>query len=347
MKSQVLSLQLLAFLFCLMTFEACHRNEPEEGTESNPPIEVAKDKISTEIEQFRLKTRSLYNSSKFDELEALATQIRADKARFGNGSWKIFQFYDSLTCRPDEPESMWQLHARIHENWDAAKPRSIAAHVAHAHFFTDYAWHVRGTGFADSVEKENWRLFADRLAQAKDLLDKSASFESKCPMWWRVRMTVAQGQAWSRDDYEKLFQEAKAFEPEFWGYDVAKAHYLLPRWHGQPGEWEYTLTLEIERPKGLGLETYARVVNAMRGYYQNIFRETKVSWPQTRDGFILMRQRYPDSLEVLSAYCQLACLADDRVVARELFDGLGGRMVPDVWHDRKNFLKCRSWAYRE
>jgi len=310
-----------------------------------PPVEETKDKITEEIWQFRLKTRALYNASKFDELEALAAQIRSGRGRFGNGSWKIVQFYESLGCRSDEPESMWQLHARIHENWDTAKPRSITAQVAHADFLTEYAWRARGTGFANTVTKEGWRLFSERLAKAKELLDKSADFEPKCPMWWRVRMTVARGQGWSWDDYENLFQDAKTFEPAFWGYDVAKATYLLPRWHGQPGEWEYALSLENNRPNGLGLETYARVVFALNGYYKNIFRETHASWPQTRDGFELIRQRYPDSLELLSGYCRLACLAEDRVVARKLFDELRGRMIASVWGDQKNFQNYRNWAY--
>jgi hypothetical protein len=348
-KLQILSLQFIIVAFCLTTLAACHRNQPDVVAERDlaglPPIKETKGKITTEIWEFRLKTRSLYNASKFDELEALAAQIRADRTRFGNGSWKISQFYQSLACRSDEPESMWQLHERIHENWDAAKPRSITASVAHAEFFIDYAWHARGGGYSNTVTKEGWRLFAERLAKAREFLEKSMNFEPKCPVWWRVCMTLAKGQGWSRDDFEKLFQDAKAFESQFWGYDVAKAEYLLPRWHGQPGEWEYTLTLELNRPKGLGLETYSRVVSALRGYYKNIFRESHASWPQTRDGFELMRQRYPDSLEILSEYCQLACLADDRALARKLFDELGGQMIVGTWDHQKDFRHYRNWAY--
>jgi hypothetical protein len=310
-----------------------------------PAVQETKDEITSEIWQFLLKTRALYNASKFDELEALANQLRADRARFGNGSWKIYQFYEALRCRSDEPEGMWQLHSRIHENWDIAKPRSITACVAHADFFAEYAWHARGTGYSNTVTKEQWRLFDERLAKAEQLLDRSAEFEPKCPVWWLVRMTVARGRAWDWDDHERLFQEAKAFEPQFWGYDVAKATYLLPRWHGQPGEWEYALSLEVNRPNGLGAEAYARVVNALHGYYKNVFRESNASWPLTRDGFESMRQRYPTSLEILSDYCWLACLAEDRALARKLFDELGGRMLANIWGNQNNFRHWRSWAY--
>ena len=119
-KLQILRLPFMIVAFCLTTLAACHRNQPEAAAERDvaglPAIKETKDKITTDIWEFRLKTRSLYNASKFDELEALAAQIRADRTRFGNGSWKISQFYESLACRSDEPESMWLLHARIHEN---------------------------------------------------------------------------------------------------------------------------------------------------------------------------------------------------------------------------------------
>jgi hypothetical protein len=103
--------------------------------------------------------------------------------------------------------------------------------------------------------------------------------------------------------------------------------------------------LENDRSKGLGLETYARVVNAMGEYYKNIFRETHASWSLTRDGFELMRQRYPDSLDNLSRYCRFACLADDRAIARKLFDELGGRMIKSIWGDQESFRRYRNWAY--
>lgn len=310
-------------------------------------MQKVEDKIVAEIWQFTLKTRGLYNASRFDELEALANQLRVEHGRFGNGSWKIHHFYEALRCRSDEPETMWQLHESIHEKWDAARPRSITAHVAHADFVIEYAWHARGSGSANKVTKEGWRLFGERLAKAKQLLDKSAAFEPKCPMWWSACLRVALGQGWSWDDYEKLFQEAKAFDPQFWWYDIAKADYLLPRWYGQPDDWEHGLGLEINRPNGLGAETYARVVDEMQSYYENIFRESKASWPLTREGFELMRQRYPESLEILSDYCWLACLADDRALARKLFDQLNGRMLTSIWRDQNNFRRWRNWAYSQ
>jgi hypothetical protein len=103
--------------------------------------------------------------------------------------------------------------------------------------------------------------------------------------------------------------------------------------------------LESERRGGLGAESYARVVSNISGYYDNVFHESKASWPLTREGFELMRQRYPESLEILSTYARMACLAEDRTTARRIFDELGGRMVATSWRDQNSFRRCRNWAY--
>src|SRR6266487_5136680 len=68
-----------------------------------------------------------------------------------------------------------------------------------------------------------WQLFAQRLARAQKILHDVRDWQPKCPMWWLVYMQVALGQGWSRSDYENIFTEAKAFEPQCWDYDVARA----------------------------------------------------------------------------------------------------------------------------
>ena len=345
----LLSLCTLVPFGCTKKAEAqSKKNDPPEiSMEGLPPVEETRDKIAQEMTAFRNQTRALYNNRKFDELEALAGNLHANKARFGNGSWKIYYFYDCQECHDKEPESMWQLHAQIHKEWIEAKPQSITARVAYANFLVDYAWHARGGGWADTVTQTGWRLFEDRLADALKVLDDSASLKEKCPMWWRVRMTVALGQGWQRAEYEKLFTEAKEMEPEFFSYDVARAWHLMPRWYGEPGEWEAAAEAEAKRPGSLGLEGYARVVIAQSDRYNNIFEETKISWPDTRKGLELLRQKYPDSLQILSSSCKLACLSGDRDLAKQLFEEIGGRMEPNIWKNKNYFIKCRNWAHSE
>lgn len=304
------------------------------------------DEVYQENNDYRLRIRGLYNNRRFAQLEAEAKTARESKARMRNGAWKLNHFYTCLACREDEPESMWQLHDRIHQDWIAAFPKSITARIAYADFQAEYAWHARGAGFSPSVSKEGWKLFGERLAQSRKTLEDAArELTITCPMWFQIRLRVALGQNASREQYESIYQAAKKSEPQFTPFDFSHAKYLLPRWNGKPGEWEAAAEKDAEWPGGLGLEGYASVVSQMRGYYGNIFKETKVSWPKTKQGFEQMLAKYPDSLEVLSVYTSLACEAGDQATAKRLFEKLGNRVYPSAW-DETGFARGRAWAMK-
>ena len=148
-------------------------------------------------------------------LEGLASQLRSERGRFGNGSWKIVQFYESLGYI-DEPEGMCSSTRIFTKIGDTAAAFNHSTRSLTQRPLTEYAWRARGSGFANTVTKERWRLFSERLAKAKELLDKSADFEPKCPVWWRKkRMTVARGQGWSWDDYENFSRMRKRSNPRF------------------------------------------------------------------------------------------------------------------------------------
>jgi hypothetical protein len=157
-------------------------------------------------------------------------------------------------------------------------------------------------------------------------------------------LRVALGEGWPKAKYDALAAEAVAFEPKFWAFDTARAYSLLSRWHGAPGDWEAYAEQASARPEGLGAEAYARIAMSMRGYYENIFRESQASWPKTREGLEEMRKAYPDSLDILSNSALLAAQAGDRALSKEMFERLGDAYLPGVWGKPERFVQCRQWA---
>lgn len=320
------------------------QNREEETPVAEAKVSAASRSEWDELVKFRGDSRSLFNNRKFAELEARADELRASKERFRNGSWKIAHFYDSLECHDEEPESMWQLHMQIYKEWETKFPQSVTAQVAHAKFMANYAWQARGSGYANEVTEEGWRAFHERLGTAHTILDQSKAL-GHCPVWWSTRMKVALGQQEPPAEYDALFQQAKAQEPLFFGYDTSRAYYLLPRWYGEPGDWEAAAEKEIERPGGMGFESYARVVSEQAGFYGNIFKESKASWRKTKKGFEEMRTRYPDSKGLLNNYCRMACFAGDREQAKKLFAEIGDDKVQAEWRRKGNeFERAKAWA---
>lgn len=236
-----------------------------------------------------------------------------------------------------------QLHEKIHEEWEAKYPKSITAQVAKAKFYTTYAWHARSDAYSSEVTEEGWRLFRERLAKARTVLDQAKPLTPTCPMWYEVYLTVALGQDWGRAEYDALFKEATTFAPEFSPYDVERATYLLPRWHGKPGEWEKVAAHEIALRGAAGPEIYAWVIDEQSGYYDNIFKESAASWRQTRKGYDERIARFPKSSALLNSYCRLACLAGDREQAKKLFEMIGDNQIPNAWY-KNEFAKAKAWA---
>lgn len=332
-------LMVLSLPFSVISCRGKDKASPEaKGVAAQPGLDGLEELI-----QFRNDTRQLYNNRKFAELEALAGKIRSAKERFPGGTWKIHQFYDCMECQDDEPESMWTLHEKIHQDWESKYPQSSTAQIAKAQFYLGYAWHARSADYADKVTEEGWKLFRERLAQARTILDQSKSLTPACPVWWSSYQTVALGQQWDRADYDALFRDAVKFEPEFYLYDCSRAKYLLPRWHGKPGDWEKAADEEIALRGEVGHQIYASVVDDQAGYYGNVFQETTASWRKTRKGYDELITRFPKSAALLNHYCRLACLAGDQEQAKKLFERIGGNEVPNAW--RKNeFARAKAWA---
>ncbi len=350
-------LRATAVSFCLCWQTGCEKPAQSDGKTgreeesytaderaAGAKLKPVKDPISEKIYKFRVQVRQAYNNRRFDDLEGTAGHIRAAKSTFGNGSWMIAQFYESLECRHDEPESMWQLHDQIHRDWIATKPQSLTAQLAYADFLVEYGWHARGSGYADKVTTEGWQLFRERLAAARKLIEGARSWPEKDPFCWVVALEIAMGQQWSKPSYDALVTEAHAIEPSFWGYDTARAFSLLPRWYGEPGDWEAYAEQTSARPDSLGPELYARIVVNLSKYYDNVFQESKASWPKTRAGLEAMRRKYPDWLEPVSDTAMLATLAHDYTLAREMFELTGDTYSPNLWGKPERFARFRNLA---
>ncbi len=302
------------------------------------------DLIMIEIARFSTECHGFFKDRNFEALDARANEVRAGRERFDNGTWKLEHLYSSLACKEDAPETTWQLHEKILLEWREKMPESVTARVAHANFLVGYAWHGRGSGYSNEVTEEGWRLHAERLTAARNLLVETKSLPTKCPALWHVLMQVALGQSWTKQEFATLFEEAKAQELEYHLHDFAQARFLMVRWHGEVGDWEKAAEKEIERPDGLGHEGYARVVADQRGYYDDIFKETKASWPLTRTGFEKLRKRHPDSAEILNTFCRLAVIAGDKQLAKKLFDEIDENIITYCWGERKRFFQMRRWA---
>jgi hypothetical protein len=222
------------------------------------------------------------------------------------------------------------------------------AHVAYANLLMNKAWAHRGQGSAREVPAEGWAPFRASVESARVHLESVKSFAAADPAWYEVMLSVAMAQAWSRPRFDALLREAVERGPGVHRTYFAAVAYLLPQWHGSAADIEKLADEAVAQTGGAeGRMLYARIYWYLSDLYfrNDIFVKTQASWPRMKQGFEAMVERYPDEWN-LSHYAKFACMAHDFATARELFERLGDRMLPDAWLPYGMLADCQAAAQR-
>jgi hypothetical protein len=265
--------------------------------------------------------RTLLLEKKFDELERIAQQVRADVSGtvVGKKPENLNVFYRELnSLRKPNSEANWKKRLALFQEWVKSKPDSTTAKIALADVIQSYAWKSRGGGYAESVSDDAWKGFEERLVQAQKVLDQVTE---KPPEWYSIAQTNGLGQSWEKKRYDALVDECQKKYPIYDKVIFEKFHWLQPRWHGKPGDAEAYLEAEAaKRSKQDGDMLYARTAGEEDRQIGSILYETKLKWPRIKDGFIALRKAFPNDLVLRGQMTILALQANDKAAAATSFD---------------------------
>ncbi len=311
------------------------------------PVETEEAKAQNSI---RAQAAELIKAKDFNGLDSLAAKYRSSGECLADGTWKLAFVYCGTSLDETNSDAEWEDRLAALRVWTAAKPESITARVALAGVLIDYAWKARGGGWGDSVTSDGWRLFGQRLHQAQTVLDEALQLKSTCPVYWSYQMTVARGLSYDKELFRVIFKQATNAYPGYSTYLLHRSTYLLPRWGGEPGEWEGELTKDADRLGGdAGDMLYAQVVWRVHECVgmNNIFSENQLSWARVDRGFAVIEKKYPDSIFVKNERAHLAVLARDKVNARKYFDDTDGKIDLASWKTPGHYVGMASWAYSQ
>lgn len=289
----------------------------------------------------------LLGVEKYEILESLATRLRQQKSPDHLGNWQLRLYYDALetgfdnfSCA-DRKEYLDDL-----ERWKAAFPDSITPYVVLARAHIKYAGDARGSGWAYEVTKEGWKSFRKELDAAKAVLLEAEPLNKDDPEFWVTMMTVYHGQSAPREKVEEAFAKGIAVTRDYSLLYRNMAYFLLPRWHGEPGDEERFADRAVELTRETrGEAMYATVADQVR-YFERM--DTFVSnyrfeWPRLQQGFKDCLAYRPECAYYLNVYCLMACYYDPDV-ARELFEKIGNNWDKSVWSKESYFLECKVWV---
>jgi hypothetical protein len=136
-------------------------------------------------------------------------------------------------------------------------------------------------------------------------------------------------------------------EPLFQHIYTARAYSLLPRWHGEKGDWEAFAKESADRLGGeSGDAMYYYICASLTDYYPEIefFKKTQASWSRMKRGFASIERHSGLNQTQLNTYCRLCGPADDRPEAIKTLTRLGDDWDHGVWGNKATFEDFEDWA---
>ena len=264
----------------------------------------------------------------FDLIDRAADEARESKEQTLAGVWKLERIYDGLQRpRVETSDAEWKRHIRLLREWMDKKPDSETAPVAVAASVFKFGWHARGHGYADSVTPENRQRFFEGIILAKGLLT-SITDKTSCPMWYSLMLQIALSENWDRQAYEELWEHAVQFEPTWYEYYRQKAIYLLPKWHGEPGDLDAYANSYATRPGDDNARIYFLIIQCASASDKNERQKPLAHYDVFKQGFSEMRKTHGVTRRTQGIAFEKAMLARDSAFAQEVLSDINRK--PDA-----------------
>ena len=290
-----------------------------------------------------------FERNDFAAIDAKAAQARSRKERFVGGSWKITAIYYGIIGIHKEDlvsDNDWQNHLAKLKMWKTQFPQSVTPRVALGSAYIEYAWFVRGGGFAKTVTDRAWAIFHQRLDDAQRELMDAYKLPDKCPEWYDTMLILAMAQGWDEADYNSLFNEAVKFEPNYYRFYYRKTQNLLPRWGGRKGDWEKFAETILTNPHGdeAKMVYYLAVADRLINDDEDFTDHERISWAAMKEGYQQLEKKYGTDNQRLNGYALMASMQEDMPEAYVAFKQIGDKCDEEVWDCEKRFPEVRNWA---
>jgi hypothetical protein len=283
--------------------------------------------------------RTAINGSDYDALNAMEREYRLTRARTGSGSWKLSILHGRILAELGSPGDgqCSDRSSAFFRGWLAKSPDEPAAIISHAAVVENYAWCIRGGGYAREVGRPALDAFADKVAEARRLLDEHRATASVDPHFYAVMERIYIDQAAGKAEFKRLLDEATAREPDYHYLYYDAYRYFQPQWYGSSAEIDQIARYAAERTSSSeGLGMYAR-------YYWfatdcNCPIEGSIDWPLMKRAMRDVMERYPTNWNAAN-FARISCTMGDPDEAAIWFArDTGDHSV--AWSDYNAMLQC-------
>lgn len=217
------------------------------------------------------------------------------------------------------------------------KPDHPARWALDGEFWTNAAWCARGSGWANSVTADGWRVFHERLQNARATLEKGYGKYPQEAEISHLMMTVTLGQESGADEMEMWFQRAIKADPDDSEAYFNKEWFLQPRWYGSVPD---QLAFGKECVKTQNWESnvpmvFTKGIALAADNQPDLYAQPDI-WTPTEKTYRDFLARYPASNYFRTFFAKHAYDGDHWDVARQQFKILGDKwdrsVISEVRH---------------
>jgi hypothetical protein len=280
------------------------------------------------------------------EVEDEFDRLRKERGTRPEALHELSGWYDRIAS-PEFTQSKSLLdHFERLKPWRDERPESVTRQVILAKAHLRYAWEARGGGWAFTVTDEGWEKFHGRVAEARRLLEEATAQGVKDGEAYALLVEVAKAEGLPEEQARVWLKQGQELDPTYLWMYARMAEFLLPRWHGEPGDVE-SFAAEMARtlPGDDGLDAFGHVAWQINHY------EPRTLWWGEYDRELLgkaakvLADRYRNFPRLVNFAGLCAYAAQDHDAARQIRPLIGPFNKDDrIWHREhlhEHFLK---WA---
>ena len=209
--------------------------------------------------------QELFAKEDYAALDAMFVRLANPAERFNDGRWRLAAIPSGLGSHL-QAFKMWDHMLWKIGEWRQQNPQSAAVDIVEAMILREWAWSVRGSGYARTVTEEGWKLFRERLQRAEAVLLRSKERSAGNPLWYDEYLQVALALGWDEPEFRALYRAAIDRFPDYHPFYFRMVSYLSPRWYGSVEAVDAYVTEVVKQTEARqGKIMYARLYWAFAG----------------------------------------------------------------------------------
>jgi hypothetical protein len=295
--------------------------------------------------------RQMLVQGEFDKLDRIAADLIDTNKRNEEGTWQLTWFYRYLAgygaTRSAESR---QTVISAAEKWMAQSPKSQTPAAVLANIYCTIGWNARGSGYADKVTEEGWKIFNENLGKGLAVLDAAEKREIRDPEFYAVKLIIGRGLNKPDKWMQEAFQQGISVKKDYQSLYQQMAENLLPKWGGSSQALRAFADSAI-RPdqKDRSHVLYAYIAAWVYATESaEGFMNHQLDYQNIKRGCEQLLALYPNSANNANRLCMFACMYEDKETARKLFAKVEENFIPEMWkNDRDYCLECKAWAFSE